>query len=805
MSQKVWTSIDPTTTSGLMLVGLLVDFKDALMSGLAGNSRPTQLQAGGMWVDTTNQGAPNYYWAFKLYNGTTDVEIFRISILNGFGGTLTANGTFTTQKISGDTAQAIFELVKNRIANNAQILSGDVVGEVRFTGRTDTGTDPVCAYFRFTSTDNNTATEYGGTMTFFSTPDGSSAIAEHFRFINGQVETVTPLLVNSQVLVSQEVATTSSIVQLSASKVLVEMTGSTATAIRGINAGQDTKRIFIHNRSSAVVTLSHEDAAAVAADRLKLPSGSQTLNPEESALLFYSTAESRWKIAAVVSRKLGTRTIVKMNGAFQQWTAPAGVTKVRVTSHIDPISRFYNGRMIDPYGQILSWGFNFSGSLGVGDLNPRSSPTAVLGGLRARPWPRAWGTGANTPQAIATIDGRVFCWGGNADGQLGDGTVVPKSSPVSVLGTTRFSGAYSDGNTSFAITPSGQIYGWGSNNTGLFGVGDLVRRSSPILLFGGARASRFSFGTFSPSILIDRSGDAFTAGPNDQGQCGHGTSAPPANASSFAAVLGGVKWKEILIGSGGTSSSADTAVGLSVDGDVYCWGGNAYGQLGDGTTVAKSSPVAVIGGLKFYKISQALNFGESVFALQEDGSLYAWGYNETGILGLGDLVNRSSPTLVGGSLKFERLSVGSNGSSSGTCVLGITKSGELYSWGGNIFGQLGLGDTASRSSPVLVSAGPWKWVAPYDNFVFGCQLDSSLWSWGLNTIGQLGTNDLTSRSTPTLVVGPSSPGVESLYGSFEFTVVPGDTYNVVLSHARSTFGSNFIGQNIDNITIEYGT
>src|SRR5690606_19403934 len=108
---------------------------------------------------------------------------------------------------------------------------------------------------------------------------------------------IVPHKLNAQQLVSQNVATTATIAQLDASKSVVEMTGSTATDIQGVNSGQDSKVLTIHNRSSAVVTLKHQDENATEADRLSLPDEEDyAIPPEGSTTLIYSTADSRWKI-----------------------------------------------------------------------------------------------------------------------------------------------------------------------------------------------------------------------------------------------------------------------------------------------------------------------------------------------------------------------------------------------------------------------------------------------------------------------------------------------------------------------------
>ncbi len=192
--------------------------------------------------------------------------------------------------------------------------------------------------------------------------------------------------------------------------------------------------------------------------------------------------------------------------------------------------------------------------------------------------------------------------------------------------------------TSYGITSSNDAYMWGSNPSGSLGVGDVTVRSSPV------------------------------------------------------AVLGGIKFSKLV--ADGVSTAKLSVVGLATDGRAYAWGDNVNGQLGVGDVTSRSSPVAVLGGLTFVDIFSAQ--GNYFFGLTADGTLYAWGSNGNGILGVGDTTPRSSPVAVLGGLKFALVQA------TGASNLGITQDGIAYAWGGNTNGQLGVGDVTSRSSPTAV-------------------------------------------------------------------------------------------------------
>ncbi len=296
MSQAIPANIDPGAIGGTALSTILNDFKDAIASGFSGTVRPPNLQAGGYWVDTTNEDTPNFYWQVKIYTGSDDVEIFRVNISTGLP---TISGTadvFTIARTSDDDVGPIVRMVKNRIADDGQVLQDDIIGEIRFIGLADDASEPVVAYMKVVATEDQTATEAGGYLSLFVIPTDTVTAVEAIRF-GDEIESKIRHKLNSISLGSQDIATTATIAQLSAETTLVEMTGSTATDIQGINSGQDTKVITIHNRSSANVTLKHLDSGAAAADQLQLPNAKDIiLVTDDSADLFYCDTDAVWKI-----------------------------------------------------------------------------------------------------------------------------------------------------------------------------------------------------------------------------------------------------------------------------------------------------------------------------------------------------------------------------------------------------------------------------------------------------------------------------------------------------------------------------
>lgn len=794
--QTIFDTIDPTI-SGDDLATVLDDFKNALVSGCSGTSRPTELTAGGSWVDTTNDPTS---WAFKVYTGTTDITIFTINLTSGVASVALAVDSFQVKKVSADTAGAILGLIKNRIATNGQVLDGDVVGEIRMIGRTNTSTNPVVAKIIFTSTDNETTTAYGGTLSFYSTPDATATLTEHMKFISGLVEVIVPLKINSQILAGQNVATSATIAQLSATKILVEMTGATATDIQGINSGNDTQQITIHNRSSAIVTLKHQHASAAAADRLKLPNSVDYLVPADStATLYYCSTDTRWKLVSTAQTANGF-TIDRYYGASQTWVAPSTTSAVVVRAF-----RAQRGvlteasAMTDPYSFAYAWGANANGQLGVGDVVPRSSPVAVLGGLQFN---RVYGAtnGGGVSSYGLSIQGAAYGWGVNINGQLGAGGVVPTSSPVAVLGGLRFNALTPRDASIFGISTSNAAFSWGVNANGQLGLGDVNPRSSPVAVLASQKFSKIiatSGASTNVAVLgLNTAGAAYAWGINTNGNLGVGDVIP---RSSPVAVLGGLTFSQI--GSGGVSTRY-FSVALTGAGVAYAWGNNAQSQLGVGDQTPRSSPVAVVGGLTFAQLITHEK-SETVMGLTAAGALYAWGDNTQGALGVGDNNPRSSPVAVLGSLVFTKVRLFKS------MAIGITADGTAYAWGKNDSGQLGVGDQTSRSSPVAVLGG-FKFVdlafsdGPADDYsVDAMTPDGLIYSWGSNTNGTLGLGDVVKRSSPIAVLGAFGPDSREAVFSVPLTVVPGASYNIGLGVGNASFGPNSIGRDIYRVEVEY--
>lgn len=177
------------------------------------------------------------------------------------------------------------------------------------------------------------------------------------------------------------------------------------------------------------------------------------------------------------------------------------------------------------------------------------------------------------------------------------------------------------------------------------------------------------------------------------------------------------------------------------DGTLWCWGRNDYGQIGDGSSTGRSSPVQV-GALTTWAKTSGGEYSST--AIKTDGTLWAWGQNTSGQLGINDITNRSSPVQVGALTDWVSISAG------GFHTLGIRANGSLWAWGYSSDGRLGLGAIGSdKSSPVQVGAGTdWVQACAAYSHSLALKTDGTLWTWGLGTLGATGLGGTASVSTP---------------------------------------------------------
>jgi alpha-tubulin suppressor-like RCC1 family protein len=350
-----------------------------------------------------------------------------------------------------------------------------------------------------------------------------------------------------------------------------------------------------------------------------------------------------------------------------------------------------------------------------------------------------WSTGEYWIPIVKTDAGVIWSWGTNNCGQLGDGTVVDKSSPVLVAGEfTDWCQVSSSYTLSLAVRTNGTAWSWGCGGGGRLGDNCTVNRSSPVSVVGGFIDWVQVFAGSQHGLGLRANGTLWSWGTNSRGQLGVDDLV---NRSSPVSVVGGFTWRQV-------SAGAFHNLGITTNCTAWAWGYNAFGQLGNTITVSQTSPVSVVGGFTDWcQLSAGCNHS---LGLRTNGTLWSWGTNTCGQLGTNNTVNRSSPvSVVGGFTDWCQVSAG-------RCHnLGIRNNGTIWSWGQGIFSQLGDNCTVNRSSPVSVVGGftDWCQVSAGCAHNLGIRTNGTAWSWGTNTCGVLGNNCTVGRSSPVSIVG----------------------------------------------------
>lgn len=252
-------------------------------------------------------------------------------------------------------------------------------------------------------------------------------------------------------------------------------------------------------------------------------------------------------------------------------------------------------------------------------------------------------------------------------------------------------------------------------------------------------------GGFYHSAVLQDNGTVVSFGGNTQGQMGNSTRGSTDVPTPVQALITGVR--SLSVG-----DAALFTLALKSDGTVWVWGSNSDGQLGDGTTTSSAEPKQVSGLTGVTAVAAGQNFA---LALKSDGSVWAWGANGYGQVGIGNTTNSSTNNWVP-----RQVSGLSGVTAIAACyehALAVKSDGSVWAWGDNNAGELGLGSTGSRqTSPVQVSAiSSVTQVACGSKHSVALKTDGSVWAWGNNFDYQLGDGTQVAQSVPKQVAGVS--------------------------------------------------
>ncbi|MBI0085728.1 MULTISPECIES: RCC1 domain-containing protein [Bifidobacterium] len=372
-------------------------------------------------------------------------------------------------------------------------------------------------------------------------------------------------------------------------------------------------------------------------------------------------------------------------------------------------------------------------------------------------------------------DGNAYAWGSNQHGQLGQGSAssTPQKTPVrvplpdGVASSFTYKQAVAGGYHVLAIGSDGIVYSWGANDHGQLGDNTTTERSKPLPVKGADgqpfKAFQVSAGAFD-SAAISPDGRVYTWGSENNNFTDYSTSKlAPALAKDPNGSGQGLHADQVSLG-------WSFIMAMDADGNVYTWGYNNYGQLGNGTATGTTNATYAADPARVpdpkdasrtFKAAQISAGGFHALAIGQDGAAWAWGCNSLWELGDWSTANKPRPTQVGNptnsSQPFQvaQISAGVHHS------LAVDQNGTAWAWGYNYDGQLGDNTTSNRYTPTRVSppagqgsAGTGLAAARisaghYHSLAIG--QDGNTYSWGDNQYGQLGNGSLTQSSTPTQV------------------------------------------------------
>jgi alpha-tubulin suppressor-like RCC1 family protein len=526
-------------------------------------------------------------------------------------------------------------------------------------------------------------------------------------------------------------------------------------------------------------------------------------------------------------------------------------------------------------GTLWAWGNNTYKQLGDGTTTYRFAPIQIG---TATDW-KSTAAGFGHSMAIKN-DGTIWGWGYNFDGQVGDGTNVSKSAPTQIGNANNWLSISLGYHYSYAIKTDGTLWSWGSDLYGQLGNGVTAYPvSTPTQVAVAADNIRIATGA---NHILSLNGDGFVraGGQNTGGQLGDGTyqqkknyitlacpsdCTPPSqfwttNVTSQSATL---NWTAAASTTGGyvytystsptmggpdkntfsttanvsnllpnttyywwvashcgtslsswapgtpfttpsdntagcwesiTSGSAFSA-GIKSDGTLWTWGSNNYGELGVGSSAPSNVPKKVGTGNNWV---QAAAGDYHMLAIKSDGTLWSWGRNDDGQLGSGNLYYSSIPQQIGTATDWVSIASG------GTHSLAVKANGTLWGWGKNNNRQVGDGTNVNKDIPTQIGTDTnWKTVGAGFAHSMAIKTNGTLWSWGNNGFGQLGDGTTSGNSVP-VQIGTDSNWQKVGLGIFHSVGMKTD--GTLWSWGRNTEGQLGDGTTTDRLVpVQIGT
>ena len=279
-------------------------------------------------------------------------------------------------------------------------------------------------------------------------------------------------------------------------------------------------------------------------------------------------------------------------------------------------------------GELYAWGYNGDGRVGDGTTTQRSTPTRIG---TVSDWARIAAGGSHS--LSTNTKGELYAWGNNTHGRLGDGTTTNRNTPTRIGTASDWAHIAAGRFHSMALNTKGELYAWGRNDVGQLGDGTTANRSSPTRIGTASDWAQISAG-MDHSLAVNTKGELYAWGSNIEGELGDGTRM---NRSSPTRIGTASDWKSVSAGFG-------YSLAVNTKNERYSWGRNYYGQFGDGTSQNNKYTPTRAGTASDWK-SISAGWVHSL-AVNTKGELYAWGHNGSGRLGDGTTTSRLSPVKI---------------------------------------------------------------------------------------------------------------------------------------------------------------
>ena len=360
-----------------------------------------------------------------------------------------------------------------------------------------------------------------------------------------------------------------------------------------------------------------------------------------------------------------------------------------------------------------------------------------------------------------TLKYDMWSWGyQNYSGQVGDNSTQNRSSPIQIPSTPSWKTIIqSYSSQRIATKDDGTIWTWGANSYGKEGTNTTLTHSSPTQIGAGTDWSTaegaHGIGNHH-ALIVKTDGTMWGMGRNNYGQLGLGARANGGNNSAYSSPtqVFGSDWVA-------ASGSYNASLGLKSDGTIWAWGSNSYGKLGIGqpsNNENRSSPTQIGSDSDWTKINGHGNF----MALRSPGAMYTWGFNREGQLGNNQ--QSSNPPFGKKPSPVNIMDDVSDISYGREQAYAVKTNGTMWSWGHNSWGELGLNDRTFRSSPTQIPGTTWTQVSSGMDSCFARKSDGSVWSWGRNSSGAAAQN---SASPPGTFSSPAQIGTQTDWTAIE--------------------------------------